>query len=72
MSLTILIASAFCTWVVYVLAVAFYNVYLHPLKNVPGPKLWVAFPLFRQISAMRGLLDIRMREFHGFYGDTVR
>jgi hypothetical protein len=56
----------------YILATAVYNLYLHPLNNIPGPRLWIVFPILRHVSGMRGLFDIHMREFHDYYGDIVR
>jgi len=61
----------FC-YVAYSLVCAFYNVYLHPLSKFPGPKLWIAFPVLRHITAARGLLDQRIRDFHAQYGEVVR
>ncbi|KAF7593962.1 hypothetical protein BBP40_010469 [Aspergillus hancockii] len=59
-------------YVLLSLARTFYNLYFHPLAYLPGPKLWIAFPVFRQITSIRGLLDTRMREFHLTYGDVIR
>ena len=52
--------------------IAIYNLYLHPLKRYPGPKLWIAFPLFRYISACRGDFDSKMVKAHQKYGSVVR
>jgi cytochrome P450 len=49
-----------------------YNLFFHPLAYLPGPKLWVAFPVFRQVTSIRGLFDARMREFHRVYGEVIR
>ncbi|KAJ5116064.1 hypothetical protein N7456_000412 [Penicillium angulare] len=45
---------------------------IHPLRHVPGPRLWICFPILRHISAMRGTFDINMRRFHTQYGEVVR
>lgn len=68
----IALAGAASGCFIYVLAAAVYNLYLHPLSGLPGPRSWIVFPLLRHIAAMRGLFDIRMREFHDHYGDVVR
>lgn len=68
----IAIASAASACFLYLLAAAVYNLYLHPLSGLPGPRSWIVFPLLRHIAAMRGLFDIHMREFHDHYGDVVR
>lgn len=48
------------------------NIYFHPLSYIPGPKLWIAFPFLRHLTAIRGLLDSNMCRFHDKYGQTVR
>ncbi|KAJ5623733.1 hypothetical protein N7510_000042 [Penicillium lagena] len=48
------------------------TLYLHPLRNLPGPHLWIAFPILRYISLVRGRLDMDMRAFHNKYGEAVR
>lgn len=58
--------------VLYILTTAFYNVYLHPLRNVPGPKSWVAFPVLFHIARMKGIVDRKTIAFHNKYGETVR
>lgn len=54
------------------LAFAVYNLYLHPLRSFPGPRLWVAFPIIRIYYLMRGKLDYKLRDLHEQYGDVVR
>jgi cytochrome b subunit of formate dehydrogenase len=66
--LLILVSS----WLLYITSIVIYNLYFHPLSKVPGPRLWIIIPILRQIAGVRGLLDIRMREFHEYYGDVVR
>ncbi|RAK95680.1 cytochrome P450 [Aspergillus ibericus CBS 121593] len=56
----------------YTTSVVLWNLYLHPLRHIPGPKLWIAFPLLRHISNIRGRLDIDIRAFHNKYGEAVR
>ena len=45
---------------------------MHPLHRFPGPKLWIAFPILRNLEAISGRLDFRVRDFHEQYGDCVR
>jgi hypothetical protein len=71
-SLPIALAGAICSCLIYVLAAAVYNLYLHPLNGLPGPKLWIVFPVLRQIYGIRGTYDMHMREFHEKYGHVVR
>ncbi|KAJ5860638.1 uncharacterized protein N7529_007948 [Penicillium soppii] len=49
-----------------------WTVYFHPLRNLPGPKLWIAFPISRFIALSRGQLETRMRDLHEKYGEVVR
>ncbi|KAI9149656.1 Trichothecene C-4 hydroxylase [Paramyrothecium foliicola] len=63
-------AAAF--YVLSIPAQAIYNLYFHPLRHIPGPKLWIAFPILGQISRVRGVLDSYMCELHRIYGEAVR
>ncbi|KAB8230411.1 cytochrome P450 [Aspergillus alliaceus] len=47
-------------------------VYFHPLRNLPGPKMWIAFPVLRFFALSRGQLEAKMRHFHNQYGEVVR
>ncbi|KAF2011043.1 cytochrome P450 [Aaosphaeria arxii CBS 175.79] len=51
---------------------AFYNVYLHPLRSYPGPRLWCAFRLPYVVSVQRGKIHTQLTAFHGKYGPVVR
>jgi hypothetical protein len=33
------VASLFCIWLLYWLAIGIYRVYFHPLAKIPGPKV---------------------------------
>ncbi|KAI0177373.1 cytochrome P450 [Pestalotiopsis sp. NC0098] len=50
----------------------FYNLYLHPLRKIPGPQLWVAFPILRSLHMVRGQSEFRIRELHEKYGEVLR
>src|SRR5436305_888718 len=56
----------------YVVAIAIYNTFSHPLCRFPGPKLWAAFRFPYVLSLHRGDLHIQMKAFHDRYGDIVR
>lgn len=51
---------------------AIYNVYFHPLRNIPGPKLWIAFPILFHIARIRGVVDAEIIRLHNKYGDKIR
>lgn len=53
-----------CLTIAYVLCI-------HPLSNVPGPKLWIAFPFLRHLTAVRGQPDAKLSDFHNVYGLVV-
>lgn len=57
---------AYCVWNI------FYNFYLHPLKNYPGPKFLIAarLPYLRWMAL--GSLVPRFRKLHEQYGPVVR
>ncbi|EUC27100.1 hypothetical protein COCCADRAFT_10212 [Bipolaris zeicola 26-R-13] len=63
------VTVAFVTWQ---LAVIIYNIYFHPLRHFPGPKLWIASCLVRHYYAIIGSFDDKIREFHLQYGEVVR
>ncbi|KAF9888571.1 hypothetical protein FE257_008503 [Aspergillus nanangensis] len=54
------------------LAQIIWTLYFHPLHAIPGPKSWIAFPILRYTSLVRGHLDTQLREFHDIYGEAVR
>ena len=56
----------------FVFARLVYNVYLHPLRRFPGPRLWAASRLPYVLSLVRGDLVQRTQELHEQYGPTVR
>ncbi|GFF58286.1 probable sterigmatocystin biosynthesis P450 monooxygenase stcF [Aspergillus lentulus] len=49
-----------------------HSLYFHPLRRIPGPRLWIIFPVLRHISAVRGRLDLDIPRFHAVYGPAVR
>lgn len=68
-----LLAALFLSYnVLKLLLTAIYNLYFHPLRNFPGPKLWIAFPIIRSLTMVGGQLDYTMKDLHDKYGDVVR
>ncbi|KAI6081105.1 cytochrome P450 [Hypoxylon rubiginosum] len=51
---------------------ALYNLYLHPLRHIPGPPLWIAFPVARTLGMVRGEADFQIRAAHDKYGEVIR
>ncbi|KAL4808020.1 cytochrome P450 [Aspergillus unguis] len=70
--LYVLLSAASALFVWYCFLIPVWNLYCHPLRHIPGPPAWIAFPFLRHISAARGRLDIDMRRFHDIYGVVVR
>ena len=50
----------------------FYNLFLHPLRDYPGPLLWRASPIPRAFWVYRGLLVHKVEQLHRQYGTAVR
>ncbi|KKK15075.1 hypothetical protein AOCH_003943 [Aspergillus ochraceoroseus] len=51
---------------------AFYNIYLHPLRIYPGPKLAVVSKAYYYYWTLSGKLHSKIKEVHDQYGDVVR
>ncbi|KUJ19989.1 cytochrome P450 [Mollisia scopiformis] len=49
-----------------------YNLYFHPLADVPGPKLWAISRIPYNIHTLRGTAAVNFLELHKKYGQTVR
>ncbi|KAH8736553.1 cytochrome P450 [Ilyonectria robusta] len=56
----------------FILAKIGYNLFLHPLRHHPGPKLWAATRLPWCWNQYRGRLNHRLVELHRQYGPTLR
>lgn len=67
-----LILIAIFLGIAYPCLQALYNLYLHPLRHIPGPPLWIAFPIMRTIGMVRGIAEFQVREAHEKYGEIVR
>ncbi|KAK4162922.1 cytochrome P450 [Cladorrhinum sp. PSN259] len=51
---------------------AAYNLFFHPLRHIPGPKLWACSQFPYTYYWVCGKLGFIVRDFHQVYGDTVR
>ncbi|CAG8950203.1 hypothetical protein HYFRA_00008440 [Hymenoscyphus fraxineus] len=60
------------SYVIYSLGVALYNITLHPLAKVPGPKLRAAFEFVKHYEAWNGIDIYSIKKLHDQYGPTVR
>ncbi|KAI5926239.1 cytochrome P450 [Camillea tinctor] len=56
----------------YVIGRIVYNVYSHPLRHYPGPKLSAASSILHARMIIRGQLHREIAELHAKYGDVVR
>jgi len=56
----------------YSLSHVFYNLFLHPLRDYPGPLLWRASSLPWKYTLLRGTMHHDLMRYHQQYGDTVR
>ncbi|OHW90976.1 trichothecene c-15 hydroxylase [Colletotrichum incanum] len=66
-----LLASA-ALLALYGVATVIYNLFFHPLRRYPGPKLWAATPMPAALSILRGTPHLKVLELHKRYGDIVR
>lgn len=51
---------------------AFYNLYLHPLRHFPGPRLYASSRLPYAVGLCRGTINKTVAEAHKKYGEVVR
>jgi cytochrome P450 len=58
--------------IVKILIVPIYNVYFHPLRDLPGPKLWAASSIPINLSEYRGTIHQDLLALHNKYGKVVR
>ncbi|KAK7982099.1 hypothetical protein PG988_004337 [Apiospora saccharicola] len=55
-----------------VLVGVIYNLYFHPLRNFPGPRLWAISRAPWHYTNLKGRITWRIRELHDQYGPVVR
>jgi cytochrome P450 len=58
--------------IAYLVLSAIYNVFFHPLRNQPGPKLYAASRITWSLDFISGKSQYRLNELHKKYGDVVR
>ncbi|KAI0851917.1 cytochrome P450 monooxygenase [Daldinia vernicosa] len=61
-----------CLVLGYMLWGAVYNLFVNPLRKVPGPILWAISPLPHAIMHCSGTPHKKIRALHQKYGDVVR
>ncbi|KAK7982106.1 Cytochrome P450 monooxygenase alt3 [Apiospora saccharicola] len=72
LSATRLIAGSLASLAIYLLGRVLYNIFLHPLRAYPGPKVWAASRLPWIITSLRGDLAWSLLALHERYGPVVR
>ncbi|GKT40265.1 cytochrome P450 monooxygenase dtxS2 [Colletotrichum spaethianum] len=63
---------AVSSWLLLYIVKGIYQAYFHPLRHVPGPKLWTIFPFIPKVKTLLGTIDQDIRHFHQKYGNAVR
>ncbi|KAL0942080.1 l-ascorbate oxidase [Colletotrichum truncatum] len=58
--------------VLYSAGSAIYNIFFHPLRHYPGPRLWAASRLPWNLVNLKGNLAWKIRQLHDSYGPIVR
>ena len=58
--------------VLYTLATTIYNLFLHPLRNIPGPPLARVSRLWARVGNFHGCKSERVHDAHRKYGPVVR
>ncbi|KAH6894738.1 cytochrome P450 [Thelonectria olida] len=66
------LALVFLTGTTYLLARAIYDLFYHPLRIYPGPKLWAVSRLPLSRVFISGKAHHRVRKLHDRYGPVVR
>ncbi|OCK74493.1 cytochrome P450 [Lepidopterella palustris CBS 459.81] len=56
----------------YIFSSIVYNLFLHPLRKYPGPRLWAISQIPFSLTWMSGAGHKKMLELHQKYGDVVR
>ncbi|VUC26534.1 unnamed protein product [Clonostachys rosea] len=70
LGIVIVLSTAFLT---FRLVLVFYRLWLHPLRNYPGPKLWAISDLpFTYVFNISGTSAKRIADFHRRYGPIIR
>ncbi|RKK73164.1 hypothetical protein BFJ71_g17440 [Fusarium oxysporum] len=67
-----ILAGAVAAATVLCIGYVVYNIFLHPLRNFPGPLVCRASPLYRHYKFLRGDLLFETQRLHEQYGPVVR
>ena len=59
-------------WILYHAGLCIYNVFFHPLRHFPGPKLGASTQLVNVYYILRGVNSRYLCDLHEKYGDVVR
>jgi cytochrome P450 len=59
-------------WLVHAIARMLYNIFLHPLRTYPGPKLWAATAIPGALAQVQGTEIYKVLDLHEKYGPVVR
>ncbi|RGP78900.1 cytochrome p450 [Fusarium longipes] len=70
--LVFLPASAFVLVTTYLLCNYVYNLFFHPLREFPGPKLWAISNIPYSRMFLSGKCHFKIRQLHQKYGPIVR
>ncbi|THV45200.1 hypothetical protein BGAL_0517g00010 [Botrytis galanthina] len=72
MHFIVIIITVVIAPLLHFLGCCIYNLFFHPLKSFPGPKLWAASRIPLSYWKFKGVLPYKMKELHDQYGDAVR
>ncbi|VUC27941.1 unnamed protein product [Clonostachys rosea] len=69
-----IVASSFCTWVVYLILLGIHRLYFHPLSKFPGPRLAAATQWYETFYDVfrKGQFTFEIQRMHQKYGPIVR
>ncbi|KAK4187692.1 cytochrome P450 monooxygenase [Podospora australis] len=71
-NLTVWLLTAVTLVAVTLLFNTLYNLYLHPLRNLPGPRLWASSHIPYTYHWMNGRMGYVLRDLHEEFGDVIR
>ncbi|KXN65959.1 cytochrome P450 [Conidiobolus coronatus NRRL 28638] len=70
--LSIWVTSLLLIYLSYKVTKFIYNVYLHPLHNIPGPKYLLFSSIFTSYYQLTGKLPEKFNQWHTQYGPVIR
>ncbi|KAK6063085.1 trichothecene c-15 hydroxylase [Seiridium cupressi] len=63
---------AVCSILIYFVGTIVYNGFFHPLRNIPGPRLWAVCRIPYTCMYLSGSAHKHVLDLHKLYGDIVR